>query len=191
MTLLHALQKLKEDPLRQKVIIPLLNGLGCHKVRDFCGPRENGKDIIYCKEHFLNKTIFGAVVLKTTGITKAKISNLERQINEAISLFTCPDEPANKIRIHEIIVITSRGITEDAKEYIHQHCCRNFPSVHFVDGTYLEYLINKVIIEYSANMESPYIFNVDTFGNIFGQKIKNAITMKEIIQEGKVIREFL
>src|SRR5574337_1410737 len=99
MSIKLVLKKLSEDTLRQKIVIPLLFALGCETVRDNCSPRENGKDIIYSKKHFLKQSIYGAALLKVTNISKPDLYNtLQRQISEAIVPFISYDEPNQKIR---------------------------------------------------------------------------------------------
>ncbi len=104
-------QTLSEDDLRQKIIMPLLFVLGCQDVRDNCGPAEYGKDILYlCRDHFLREKVWGAVLIKKEDINKSSLDNIHRQISDAINQFIDPDDPRNKIQLHEILVITSRSI---------------------------------------------------------------------------------
>lgn len=164
--------KLSEDQLRQKIIIPLLELLGCI-VRDNCGPRENGKDIIYIdRAHFLKENTYGAVILKIGKINKGRISDtILRQLNEATTPFPSPDNPLIKIRVHEILVITSGKITTDACEYIYNQSSRSFLNIHWIDGTRLEFLINQVIIDHNNKLHNnDYHFHIDTFISISAKK---------------------
>jgi hypothetical protein len=164
------LKNLSEDDLRQKVLIPLMFGLGCQDVRDNCGPSELGKDVLYLsRDHFLREKVWGAILLKATDINKASLENIHRQLSDAINQFTDPDDPRNKIQLQEILIVTSRRITPDAQKYIHEQSGKNFQNVHFVTGDRLEFLINQVIIEYNQRTNTKYNFTVETFAGIFGQ----------------------
>jgi len=170
MSIIQQLQCLSEDNLRQKIIIPLLYFLGCREVRDNDGNRENGKDIVYVNyNHFLRKEIVGAVILKITDIGKGvRLRNIEDQVRAAIAKFISHGDPRNKIRIHEIVVITSKKITQDAMEEVYNFSGANFQNIHFVDGIRLEFLINQVIIEHNKDKKLNYVFSVETFGTALG-----------------------
>jgi len=50
MDIKEKLQKLTEDKLRKNIIIPLLKVLGFEYIEDWCGPSEDGKDVLYAKK---------------------------------------------------------------------------------------------------------------------------------------------
>ncbi len=164
------LRALSEDDLRVKIIMPLLYVLGCGDVRDNCGSSEYGKDILYLKrDHFLREKVWGAVILKKTDINKSSLDNIHRQISDAINQFIDPDDPRNQIQLHEILLVTARGITAEALKYIHEQTGKNFQNIHFINGDRLEFLINQVVAEYNQRTNTQYVFGVETFGRICGK----------------------
>ena len=187
MSIKDQLQNLSEDSLRQKILIPLLFILGCKDVRDNCGPAEYGKDILYLsRDHFLREKIWGAAIVKKGEINKSSLENINRQVSDAINQFIDPDDPRNKIQLHEILIITSKGITSEALKYIHEQSGKNFQNIHFINGSRLEFLINQVILEYNLKLNTSYIFNIETFGNISGRS-PNLIHSATDNLEGKTI----
>jgi hypothetical protein len=161
------IQQLKEDDLRKQVIIPLLKAFGCELVKDNHGPHENGKDIIYTTKHFLGIKIYGVVVLKAGDFTKKSteiINSYSRQIKESKGQFLCPfSESPKKVQAHEILVITSKGITKDA-EYL-MYADASFRCILFIDGEKLERLIEGVIVENKRSKGKKYEFDPETFSN--------------------------
>jgi AAA+ ATPase superfamily predicted ATPase len=94
------------------------------------------------------------------------IAAIFRQINEAITPFVKPDDPRAKIQIHELILITSQDITDEAQQYIYENSGKCFPNIQYIDGHRLTHLINEVILEYNKNKSENYIFSVETFSSI-------------------------
>lgn len=164
------LHLLSEDDLRRKVVIPLLSALGCQQLQDNCGPSEYGKDIVYIvRDHFLKEKIWGAAVVKKSDINKSSIDTIHRQIVDAITPFPHPDNPGSTVQVHEILLITSRGMTSEAQKYINENSGKCFPNIHFINGDRLEFLINEVIIEYNKRHQHHYVFSINTFGKICGK----------------------
>jgi len=185
MSIKEKFQTLNEDDLRQKIIMPLLFVLGCNDVRDNCGPAEYGKDILYlCRDHFLREKIWGAVLIKRDEINKSSLDNIHRQISDAINQFIDPDDPRNKIQLHEILVITSRSITSEALKYINEQSGKNFQNIHFINGDRLEFLINQTIIDFNQKNRGVYIFDVETYSGICGRSF---VKSQKGGSEGKVI----
>lgn len=158
------LQRLSEDDLRKKIVIPMMKRLGCFKVEDWCGPREGGKDVLYMsKDTFLDDT-FGAIILKNRrDITKSRrddhdVREIKSQIEEAMmSKIINPFEPVDKISLHELCVMTSYEINKNARQFIHDSCGRLMPYIKFIDGDKLVRLIQRII------GDSDYLFDVENF----------------------------
>lgn len=158
------LQRLSEDDLRKKIVIPMMKRLDCFKVEDWCGPREGGKDVLYMrKDTFLDDTC-GAIILKNRrDITKSRrddydIREIESQIKEAmVSKIINPLDPVDEISLHEVCVITSYEINREAREYIRNSCGRLMPYIKFIDGDKLVQLIQEII------GNSDYTFDVENF----------------------------
>lgn len=166
MNIKEKLQKLSEDELRQKIIMPLLSVLGCGGVRDNCGSSEYGKDILYLsRNHFLMEKIWGAALIKKDDIKKSSLDNIHRQISDAIHQFIDPDDPRSTVQLHEILVITPRSISAEASKYINEQSGKNFPNIHFVNGDRLEFLINQTIIDFNQKGIGTYVFDVETYSN--------------------------
>lgn len=189
MSIKDQLQNLSEDDLRQKIVMPLLFALGCGDVRDNCGSTEYGKDILYLnRDHFLRGKIWGAVLLKKDDINKNGLDNIHRQVSDAINQFIDPDDPRNKIQLHEILIITARGITTEAQKFIYEQSGKNFQNIHFINGNRLEFLINQIVIEHNQSIDSQYVFSVGTFGDICGKQPVSKFGSAIVNQpEGKIL----
>jgi len=168
MNIKDKIKNLSEDDLRKKVIIPLLSALGCSSIRDNCNPTERGKDILYItRDHFLREKIWGAAVVKKDDINKAGLDTVNRQIIEAITKFIDPDDPRNKIQIHELLVITAGKITDEAQKFINDNSGKCFQNIHFVSGDKLDFLINEIIIQYNKDNNKSYTFDISSFEDVF------------------------
>lgn len=168
MTIKENLQKLSEDELRQKIVIPLLVTLGCNNAVDNCGPTEKGKDVIYEIPHFLKDPIFGAVILKNDHDLKS--ADLDRglkiQVDKALNKFNHRRDPRVETKVHELILMTAFDITEPVRTYFLDNCGTYFPNIHFVDGNRLEFLIRATIIAYTGKTGRDYIFSAETFNQV-------------------------
>lgn len=158
------LQKLSEDDLRKKIVIPMMKRLGCVKVEDWCGPREEGKDVLYIKKDTFRDDTCGAIILKNRrDITKSRRDNhdvreIKSQIEEAMtSEIINPLEPVEKINLHELCIMTSYEINKDARKFIYSSCGKIMPYIKFIDGDKLVRLIQKIIGDFD------YTFNVENF----------------------------
>jgi hypothetical protein len=162
---------LPENELRVKVVLPLLYALGVKGAIDRHGSREKGKDVIYpIRDHFLRATLWGAIVLKAGDLGKGDVDNLNRQVGECLNRFADPDELRGQVQVHEIVVMTSGRITVDLEEFIRDHNGREFPSIIYVNGPRLVYLIGSVMVEYRKRTGLEYEFEVDTFAAMCGYR---------------------
>ena len=121
---------------------------------------------ILCGITFWRKKYGGAAVVKKSDINKSSLDTINRQIVEAITPFPHPDNPGSTVQVHEILLITSRGMTSEAQKYINGNSGKCFPNIHFINGDRLEFLINEVIIEYNKRHQRHYVFSIKTFGKI-------------------------
>jgi len=182
MNIKERLQKLSENDLRKKIIIPMMYALGCIDVRDTHGPYEKGKDVVYGIDHLLKKRVYGAIIIKNNGnINKGRpLDNLYRQSKDAMKEFENPNDPAgSKIKINELIVVTAYEITPAASNYIFENCGVNFPNLHIVDGNTLESIIRKLISGYKIKENKVYQFNIDTFKDFCERKSGRTISIRE------------
>ena len=189
------LQKLSEDELRKKIIIPLLKVTNFEHIKDLCGPNESGKDILYVRRDLLSSTyITGAVLLKNEkDITKSGKSDIRKIADQAREAITnpIPDplDPHKETNIREIYVITSFDIAMEAMKHIHTTLNNSQLYLKFINGDQLEQQITKII------GSRRYSFTPDSFGEFCKKQIeisgKKKISIPSIsviqVSEGKNI----
>jgi len=144
---LKKLQKLKENPLRKEVIIPLLSDLGALNIRDLHGTNEFGIDVYYeVPDIFGEKRRFGiqitAIDLKCGKKPNKNILEILAQIkmafNRPIPIF--PEKI--EVTIDGFYVITSKDIYENAGKFI-VATRTQYPYLHLIDGKQLIQIIQK------------------------------------------------
>jgi len=173
MTIKQRLQNLSENDLRKKIIIPLMCGLNCHRVTNLHGTRERGKDVLFFKKGTFRETVPGVILIKNDGdIIKSGPPNRSIQViltqaQEAINTeIINPDDPNNKIKIKELIIMTSFEINGPAMEYINDNCLKSLPHITYIDGDKLCNLIIELIGIHK------YKFKINTFKG-FCESISN------------------
>jgi len=167
MTIKGKIQRLSENDLRDMVVIPLMRALGCSNIRKWHGRSEKGKDVLYQKENTFGDLVYGGILLKACGINKHRLTTSVRtQCVEAIrESFPDPNYPGNTVKIYELMIMTSRNITEDVRDYIQKNVRTDLPSVEIVDGDRLSHLIDKIILDSNrkCDQEHIYDFKIKTF----------------------------
>jgi hypothetical protein len=145
---LELLQKLSEETLTKKFVIPLYQseGMNCKNVQYTHRTLEFGKDVIYYKDDEHENRIYTGIQVKAVKITTKKSDGLLRQIFEAFGEPFTDLGDGKKKEIDRLVLLTSCTFTEGAKESLraalkgaHLHRL-----VTFVDGKKLVYLLRLV-----------------------------------------------
>lgn len=114
------------------------------------GPNEFGADFVLEKiDDLLGDVKYIGIVVKTTKISQ-DISDIERQIDECITIQRNFNQGKKKIYINEVWVVTTQSISNNAKEKIHVKF-RN-TGITFIDGEKLASLIDRFIPDYWNNL---------------------------------------
>lgn len=180
---------LKEDHLRDKILIPMLRVIGAYHVEKYHGSDENGKDV-----YFAYKDIFGeykhcCLFIKAGHITKSgknDIRKMKAAIEEAMLCeFVSPLDNKSKIKLEEFYFVCSGNINKPAREYlfemINKHC---MPNTRIYD---LDKIV-KVIISTINTIE--YQFNVETYEDFCNKLISKAEAQRtyffDVTEGGKV-----
>lgn len=166
MSIKDELQKLDEDSLRKKIVIPYLK-VFFQNVKDRCGPGEKGKDITYLvKEEGWGKDIVGAVIIKNNGDIKMSgrmSTNLRILHSQIMETYTTPIpfplDPTRMIHIEKITVLTSFDINENAREYIYKNISSQIHTLDFIPGSKFERILQNFI------KGKNYEFECNTFKN--------------------------
>ena len=166
MSIKEELQKLKENDLRKKIVIPYLK-VFFRDVEDRCGPGEKGKDVTYLvKEEGWEKDIVGAVIIKNKGDIKmsggmnTSLRILHSQIMETYTTrIPFPSDPTRMVHIEKVIVLTSFDINENAKEYIFRNISSQIHTLSFIPGSKFEGMLQNFI------KGKNYEFDCNTFKN--------------------------
>ncbi len=118
------IRQMKEDKLRQNVLIPLFKQMSFQDVFEYHGgPQEQGKDIVMWRaEEFRERTNF-AVVVKATRITgqaagQSSANEVSFQITQAFGDPFRDRITGEERRVQECIVVSSREISKEAVESI-------------------------------------------------------------------------
>ena len=186
MSIKDQLQKLKEDELRKMIIIPLLKVLGFGCVEDWCGPNEDGKDIIYVRQDpLISAFIVGAVLIKNKKDIKKSggndIREIESEAKEAIMKpLSSPLDPYQQVNIRELYVATAFDIKREARDYIHEVLRSSQLIIRFFTGEDLQKKIEEIV------GESNYVFDVNSFASFCINKKEN-IGAKEVFKEAPYI----
>ncbi len=143
---LKILQGLDEKILTERFLIPLhIEGMKCRKVQYSHGPLEYGKDFIYCTTNRYGNPIYTGVQVKVVKITARNKDTILNQITAALGGTFTDLNDGQKKHLNEIIMITSREITEGAKEFLWK-LLEGFGLerlVTLIDGTELLALLDK------------------------------------------------
>lgn len=187
MTVKSELQKLNEQDLREKIVVPLMRAYGAHEVRSWHGSTEKGKDVLYKKGNDFDEPVFKAILLKAKKIDKSVLDGeVKSQIEDACHRpFINPDHPADETRIRGLTIMTNQDITTDARESIHELTAKTFPSIEIVDGDRLSGYIDRILDIYNQaqSRENPpvyYDFSVDSFEN-FCNNYRNKIHSRRFV----------
>ena len=118
------LEKLNEDELRKKVLIPLFEAMGFQDVYDHHGGSlEKGKDIVMWKSGELHGRTNYAVVVKATRISgkasgKSSAAEVLFQLEQCFSDPFCDPLTSEKRKVHQCFVVSSKEIKKEAVEAI-------------------------------------------------------------------------
>lgn len=170
MSIKEKLQKLNENDLRKKIVIPYLK-VYHSTVEDWHGAEEKGKDIVYIiKEEEWKTDVVAAVVIKNDGDIKmsgGKNTNLQILNYQLENTYTepipFPLDPRQMRYIEKIIVLTSYDINRRAREFISKSIHPYFRIVNFVPGNKLEEMIQGFIKDKNYESNKSYEFSCDTF----------------------------
>ena len=113
-----------EDLLIDRILIPLLEGMGFQNVirTPYHGPNEKGVDIgpLYEIDRFLNREFYGVQAKKVKIHSNARISEgniglICNQIEKGFqSEFTCEN---TEVTLNKFLLVTSKTVSEDAKSF--------------------------------------------------------------------------
>jgi len=185
MSIKEELQKLKENDLRKKIVIPYLKV--CYpNVEDWHGSGEKGKDIIYITfNEAWKRYVVGAVIIKNNGditMSGGKKTNLRilssqlfQTLKEPISF---PLDPRQKAYIEEITILTSYHINRPARDFIRIDIYPHMPIVYFISGGKFEEIIQLFIKDKNNEFNINYEFDCNTFES-FCIKIPCSSRIKE------------
>jgi hypothetical protein len=173
-----------ETKLIDDVLIPVFENIKQYKVIKTHGMNENGKDIVLINDNPLGKKAYTAVIVKNEGITNASTSK-DKEIVATVStqIVMCIDsgfysiEENKKVNFNDIIVITSKGISNSARQQFidiaNQH---RFTNISFWE--------TKEIIEY-VDKYLPEIYLVSSgvlskYFHIIKEKCESLNELKKI-----------
>ena len=188
MSIKKELQKLKENDLRKKIVIPYLKV--CFPiVEDWHGSVEKGKDIIYItKDEAWKRYIVGAVVIKNNGDIKMSgginnnlrilHSQLMQTLKEPISFSL---DPGQTRYIEKITILTSYDINRPARDFINSNIYPHI--VNFIPGYIFEEIIQCFIKDKNNEFNKNYEFDCNTFESF----CKNIPCLSRIKEEMKKI----
>jgi len=186
MSTLEKIQKIRENKLRQKIIIPLYNILGCSHVRSNCGTGERGKDVLFKERDKFGDEQNGAVIIKAKKISQGlTVQDVIGQLRDAHTTeYSDPSNQMSKIKPNKLDFITNKEITKEAYGVISSQSGQYMPIVKIIDGTLLAQIINKKIQEYNSLNNNrtgfvPYVFNVDSFSSDFWGRYSTDGSIKE------------
>lgn len=178
---LSILRKLKEDRLRQEVLIPLFKKMGFQDIIEYHGgSSEKGKDIIFFDIDRMGEKIYHAVVAKIDNITGAVSSSkgvreilyqVEQSFNEPYrDIFGLKE-----LVIDRCFVITSGEIKNTAIESISGYLKKtNLDKfVSFFDGS-------KLVDKIDRYMEDYFFKERECFNNFFRSMIQEFRIIKDV-----------
>lgn len=129
------LDRLLETPLRRQIIIPLLQKMGMHDVRDNHGVTELGKDVVGWFPDPIGTAVNTVIVAKAGNITGSVSQEVARQIGKA---FRTPFATAldNTERVaDQVWVVTNGTIPEMSRKSIQSEVELAFASrIRWLDG---------------------------------------------------------
>jgi hypothetical protein len=199
MSIKEELQKLKEDDLRKKIVIPYLKV--CYPiVQDYHGTVEKGKDIIYItKDETWNRYIVGAVIIKNNGdIKMSGVTNMRKLHSQLMQTLTeqipFPLDLSQKRHVEQIKVLTSYDINKQAMDFIYVNIYSPMHIVDFINGNMLEEIIQYFIKDKNNECKTNYEFDCKTFKSFCKNiphlpKIKEEMKKIDIEGEGRNINE--
>lgn len=171
MDITTTITKLKENPLRTKVVIPTLLALGMYKVEDWHGSSEEGKDLYFTYEDPFGDYKHCCCFIKSGNITKSgktDIRKMEGQLKEAIiTKFISPIDNKTEVKTEELYILCNGQISKEAKKYIHQMVYAHaMPNIRIIDRDKLIRIITeKVIKPFNIKNKKQYIFNISNYSS--------------------------
>ncbi|MCW4001402.1 MAG: hypothetical protein NWE93_14310 [Candidatus Bathyarchaeota archaeon] len=130
-----------ENLLRKNVIIPLLRLKGFKNVSDIHGSDEHGRDVVCFLNDRFGVGINFAFQIKAREIhgnaTRSEGTRITPILNQIQEAFTTPfnDPLTNESKcVHVLYVVTSKGISPQAKTTIITGTYANRRYIHFIDG---------------------------------------------------------
>ncbi len=201
MNIREKLEKLSENNLRKKVLIPLLKALGAYATEDFHGSREKGKDVYFSYKNVFSRDKHCCFFIKKGNIKKSGVNdirNMQGAIGEAIQReFISPINNKTPVRIEEFYFVCSGKINKESRDWLSELLVKNrqMPNFDIFDIDNLMQLILDLIKKFNNSMGGNYEFGVKTF-NKYCKKIidfnqKRYITSEVSIRnfsEGKEIK---
>ena len=164
---LELLQSLSHKELKDLVLIDLFDAMNFQRIRDYHGPIEGGKDLVFFRKDPIAEQEYIAVVVETAEISGDFHSPkgapaVYLQIERATSVPYSDLITGNKFVISKCYVVTPHPMNAFAKSSIDHKVVR---FVQFIDGPELVSLIDKYkpdIFEGSLSSQNVYVRSLYT-----------------------------
>lgn len=183
-------RKLEEVEFCKKTLEPLFEAMSPHleNIRYRHGSMEFGKDLTFSYVNPLNQRINVGLQAKwgdIKGSSTSLISEIVAQIEVAFKVPYKNKPDGQELYINELYIICSGKYRNNAIEIIEKTLAKNF-NVHFLDGSDIKYLQNKVAMQRTKEKtEKKRALNA-----LLIELDQNLATAKEIDSEmGKLIEE--
>lgn len=139
-----------ENRFRDNVIIPLLQRKGFSGLHTL-HPREFGKDLVFYeidkfgeKKYLATQISVREVHKNVRGDQNGYAGTIARQVEEAFTNPYIDPDNGQQYFIHESYVITSKGITEDAKQLVRDQIGNKRGLVHFFNGQNIVEMVRTI-----------------------------------------------
>jgi HEAT repeat protein len=113
---MEILQKLNEQNLTKKFLIPLFESMGYKNVTYQHGRLEFGKDLVCSEDDRFGRRIFTGIQVKATRLKTSTIDGIHRQIREAFGEPFTDLSDGKKQNLDRVIILTSCEFLDDAKK---------------------------------------------------------------------------
>jgi hypothetical protein len=157
---LEFLQSLKEDELRELVLIPLFGALGYGDIRSTHGVLEAGKDIVFAREDPLEGTKYLCATVKvyrlSGSVSNSKaIREIYYQVKQSLTEpFVNPSDGLS-VSIDKAYVVTPFEISAQCIHSIRAELAAGEGKVAFIDGPKLLTLIERHIPSLLRSLPNP------------------------------------
>ncbi|MBE9592656.1 MAG: NACHT domain-containing protein, partial [Proteobacteria bacterium] len=147
---LEYIQKLSEEDLRKRVLIPLFKMMGFRDVTDYHGVLEFGKDLIFYEEDSFGYRIYSGVQVKAVDIKSGNIFKVLEQAKQCLDIPFMDTADGKRKKIERCLIVTSGKITTNAMYAIRGELERDNLGrlVRLIDGNKLVSLIDEYLPSY-------------------------------------------